>query len=134
MLSLPDHQKRKTIVIVEDDDDFRWLVQKMLAGLDAGALELIGAPDGRSALSAIADRRPDLVILDLDLPDMNGWEVFMAMRQEPETASIPVIILSSEGTRLDRSFGIQVAQVHDYLVKPCLPSRLRQSVEAALEF
>jgi DNA-binding response OmpR family regulator len=134
MLSLPDHQKRKTIVIVEDDDDFRWLVQKMLAGLDAGALELIGAPDGRSALSAIADRRPDLVILDLDLPDMNGWEVFMAMRQEPETAGIPVIILSSEGTRLDRSFGIQVAQVHDYLVKPCLPSRLRQSVEAALEF
>ncbi len=134
MLSLPDHQKRKTIVIVEDDDDFRWLVQKMLAGLDAGALELIGAPDGRSALSAIADRRPDLVILDLDLPDMNGWEVFMAMRQEPETARIPVIILSSEGTRLDRSFGLQVAQVHDYLVKPCLPSRLRQSVEAALEF
>ena len=75
---------------------------------------------------------PSLVILDLGLPDMNGWEVFMAMRQEPESARIPVIILSSEGTRVDRSFGLQIAQVHDYLVKPCLPSRLRQSVVTAL--
>jgi DNA-binding response OmpR family regulator len=54
------------------------------------------------------------------------------MRKEPHSAHVPVIILSSEGTRLDRSFGVQVAQVHDYLVKPCLPSRLRESVETAL--
>ena len=132
MLSLPDDQQKKTIVVVEDDDDFRWLVLKMLAGLEGGAVEIIGTADGRSAIDAIRANAPSLVILDLGLPDMNGWEVFMAMRQEPESARIPVIILSSEGTRLDRSFGLQIAQVHDYLVKPCLPSRLRQSVVTAL--
>jgi DNA-binding response OmpR family regulator len=104
----------------------------MLAGLEGGTVEIIGAADGRSGIDAIRANAPSLVILDLGLPDMNGWEVFMTMRQEPESARIPVIILSSEGTRIDRSFGLQVAQVHDYLVKPCLPSRLRQSVVTAL--
>lgn len=132
MLSLPDYQKKKIIVVVEDDDDFRWLLLKMLDGLEAGPVEVIATADGRTGLTAIHERAPDLVILDLGLPDMHGWEVFMAMRQAPDSARIPVIILSSEGTRLDRSFGLQVAQVHDYLVKPCLPSRLRQSVTAAL--
>jgi DNA-binding response OmpR family regulator len=133
MLSSPDNRTgRKTIVVVEDDDDFRWLVLKMLAGLNRGQVDLIGAADGHSALRTIQDCSPDLVILDLGLPDMHGWEVFMAMRKEPHSAHVPVIILSSEGTRLDRSFGVQVAQVHDYLVKPCLPSRLRESVETAL--
>lgn len=132
MLSRSDIQKKKTIIVVEDDDDFRWLVLKMLTGLESVAVEIIGAADGRSAIDAIHNCSPDLVILDLGLPDMNGWEVFMAMRAAPDSARIPVIILSSEGTRVDRSFGLQVAQVHDYLVKPCLPSRLRQSVATAL--
>jgi DNA-binding response OmpR family regulator len=132
MLPLPNEPQKKTIVVVEDDDDFRWLVLKMLADIEGGAVEIIGAVDGQSALSTIRLRLPELVILDLGLPDMHGWEVFMAMRQAPETARIPVIILSNEGTRIDRSFGLQVAQVHDYLVKPCLPSQLRESVVAAL--
>jgi CheY-like chemotaxis protein len=132
-MSPPSHtSQKKTVLVVEDDDDFRWLVVQMLAGLRNGEVEVVGTANGRSALEAIAARAPDLVILDLGLPDMNGWEVFVAMRQAPSTAHVPVIILSSGGTRIDRSFGLQVAQVHDYLVKPCLPSRLRQSVEAAL--
>ena len=132
MPSGPEDHKIRTIVVVEDDDDFRWLLVRMLDGVTGGPVEVIAAADGRSALRAIHERTPDLVILDLGLPDMHGWEVFMAMRQEPDSARIPVIILSSEGTRIDRSFGLQVAHVHDYLVKPCLPSRLRQSVAAAL--
>lgn len=132
MLSLPDYQKKKTILVVEDDDDFQWLIMKMLAGLEDDGVEIIGATDGRTAIETMLHSPPDLVILDLDLPDMSGWEVFLAMRQAPSSARVPVIILSNEGTRLDRSFGLLVAQVHDYLVKPCLPSRLRQSVTSAL--
>ena len=132
MLPPSDRSQRQTIVVVEDDDDFRWLVVQMLAGVGEGAVDIISAADGRSGIRAIREHAPSLVILDLGLPDMNGWEVFMAMRQEAESARIPVIILSSEGTRIDRSFGLQVAQVHDYLVKPCLPSRLRESVVTAL--
>jgi DNA-binding response OmpR family regulator len=120
---------KKKIVVVEDDADFRALVQLMLG---QGQFELISADSGQGGLDAIRAHRPDLVILDLMLPDMSGWEVFMAMRAAPASAEIPVIILSSAGTRHDRSFSLQVAQVHDYLVKPCLPSRLRASVASAL--
>jgi len=116
-------------MIVEDDPDFRTLVRMMLGG----ELEMIAVEDGRAAMPAIREQQPDLVILDLMLPDMNGWEIFMAMRAEAASANIPVIILSCIGTRHDRSFGLQVARVHDYLVKPCLPSRLRASVASALD-
>lgn len=120
---------KKKVVVVEDDDDFRALVALMLADPH---LELIPTASGQAGLDAIRDQRPDLVILDLMLPDMSGWDVFIAMRAEPASADIPVIILSSVGTRHDRSFGLQVAQVHDYVTKPCLPSRLRASVASAL--
>jgi DNA-binding response OmpR family regulator len=120
---------RKTVVVVEDDPDFLSLVRMMLRPDD---IELVAVETGQSALRAIQEHQPDLVILDLMLPDMNGWEVFRAMRAEAASAQTPVIILSSLGTRHDRSFGLQVAQVHDYLTKPCLPSRLRASVAAAL--
>jgi DNA-binding response OmpR family regulator len=121
--------QKKKVLLVEDDDDFRTLVRMMLS---AGDVQMIMAEDGGRAMQAIREHRPDLVILDLMLPDMNGWEIFMAMRDETVSANIPVIILSCIGTRLDRTFGLRVARVHDYLVKPCLPSRLRASVAAAL--
>jgi DNA-binding response OmpR family regulator len=120
---------RKKVVVVEDDPDFQTLLGMMLA---PGSMEVILAGSGDNGLAAIRAHHPDLVILDLMLPDMSGWQVFMTMREEADSAAIPVIILSSLGTRHDRSFGLQVAQVHDYLTKPCLPSQLRASVAAAL--
>lgn len=125
-------EEKKKVLIVEDDPDFLVLLHMILAADGAEVPELIDVDTGASAIEALHRHHPDLVILDLMLPDMNGWEVFMALRQEADTAQTPVIILSSEGTRHDRSFGLQVAHVHDYLVKPCLPSRLRRSVASAL--
>jgi len=122
-------QDKKRVVVVEDDADFQKLVDMMLSGAD---VEIVAAADGQGALDAIRAHAPDLVILDLLLPDMNGWEVFMQMRREDESSNVPVIILSGVGTRYDRTFSLQVAQVHDYLTKPCLPSRLRASVASAL--
>ncbi|MGH2522940.1 MAG: response regulator [Anaerolineales bacterium] len=123
-------QPKKKIVIVEDDEDFLALVDMILA--DAG-VEIIPALEGTQGLKAIRAHKPDLVILDLLLPDMNGWEVFLRMRSEAASERTPVIILTSQGTRTDRTFSLQVARVHDYLMKPCLPSQLRQSVASALQ-
>ena len=120
--------RKPKVMLVEDDADFRTLVRMILGG----DLEIISIGEGTGAMDAIRQHQPDLVILDLMLPDMNGWEIFMAMRTEAASANIPVIILSCVGTRHDRSFGLQVARVHDYLLKPCLPSRLRASVASAL--
>jgi two-component system, OmpR family, response regulator VicR len=126
---LRGREGRKRVVVVDDDSDFRALIALMLVDSD---LDLISVENGQAGLVAIRAQQPDLVILDLMLPDMNGWEVFMAMRQAAASADIPVIILSSAGTRHDLSFGLQVAHVHDYVTKPCLPSRLRASVASAL--
>lgn len=121
---------KKKIVVVEDDEDFVALVRMILSN---GEVEIISASGGARGLEAIRLHRPDLVILDLMLPDMHGWEVYMRMRSETETQDTPVIILTSQGTRHDRNFSLQVARVHDYLMKPCLPSQLRQSVASALK-
>src|SRR5258708_23588673 len=120
---------KKKVMVVDDDVDFSTLVRMILSD---GDLEMIAVAAGMGAMPAIRAQQPDVVILDLMLPDMNGWEIFMAMRDEAQCADIPVIILSCVGTRHDRSFGLQVARVHDYLLKPCLPSRLRASVASAL--
>jgi DNA-binding response OmpR family regulator len=120
---------RKTVVVIEDDEDFLGLVKLMLA--DTG-LQVVPALGGREGLDAIRQYQPDLVILDLVLPDISGWEVFMQMRAEPAISETPVIILTNQGTRVDRNFSLRVAHVHDFLMKPCLPSQLRQSVASAL--
>lgn len=119
------------IVVVEADEEFVHLIPVILA--DWGA-QLVMTRTGRAGLDAIRENSPDLVILDLALPDMNGWEVFIQLRDmSPQATLPPVIILADEGTRLDRTFSLQVAQVHDYLMKPFLPSQLQESVAEALK-
>jgi DNA-binding response OmpR family regulator len=128
-METPVEGNQKTVVVIEDDEDFLGLVKLMLA--DTG-LQIVPALGGREGLDAIRQVQPDLVILDLVLPDLSGWEVFMQMRAVPATSETPVIILTNQGTRVDRNFGLRVARVHDFLMKPCLPSQLRQSVVSAL--
>jgi DNA-binding response OmpR family regulator len=118
------------IVIVESDEDFLHLIQMTLA--DCGG-ELLSAGNGRDGLALISACQPEAVILDLALPDMSGWEVYIQLREHSAARPAPpVIILADEGTRLDRTFSLQVAQVHDYQMKPFLPSQLRKSVMEAL--
>jgi DNA-binding response OmpR family regulator len=120
--------EKKTIVVIDDDEDFLALVRMMLA---ENQFQIIPALTGQAGLDAIRAHRPDLVILDLALPDISGWEVFVQMRAEAATSQTPVIVLTNKGTRVDRTFGLRVAHVHDFLTKPCLPSQLRQSVASA---
>ncbi len=120
----------KKIVVVEADEDVLHLIQMTLA--DCGA-EVLSAGSGTDGLALINASRPAAVIIDLTLPDMNGWEIFIQLRDCTwAKVAPPVIILADQGTRLDRTFGLQVAQVHDYQVKPFLPSQLRKSVTEAL--
>ena len=130
-MSLPNSPLHpKKIVVVEADEDFLHLIHMTLA--DCGA-DVLSAGSGQEGLTLIRSTQPDAIILDLALPDMNGWEVYIQLYDHKLTrAAPPVIILADEGTRLDRTFSLQVAQVHDYQVKPFLPSQLRKSVMEAL--
>lgn len=118
-----------TILVIESDEDFSKLLQMMLA--DCGA-EVIFKTSGAAGLEYLRTQPVQLILLDLILPDMNGWEVYLQIRQKADQTPAPVIVLSEQGTRVDRTFGLRVAQVHDYLIKPFMPSQLRQSVAAAL--
>ena len=92
-LALP----KKKIVVVEADEDFLHLIRVTLA--DCGA-ELVAAGSGRAGLEVIRQDHPDLAILDLALPDMSGWEVFIQLRcNKSEDRTLPVIILAAVGTQ-----------------------------------
>jgi DNA-binding response OmpR family regulator len=131
-MTQPDLERpKKKIAVVEADEDFLHLIQVALADCRA---EFVSASSGRAGLELIRQEQPDLVILDLALPDMSGWEVFIQLRCDtPSDGSPPVIILADVGTRIDRTFSLLVAQVNDYQLKPFLPSRLRHSVRHALK-
>ncbi len=119
----------KTVVCIEDDPEFLALMQLMLYDTNVKVIPAIG---GEAGLQAVRDHRPDLVLLDLMMPDMNGWDVCREMRSDASLREIPVIVVTALSTRYDKIYGERVAKVADYITKPFMPSQLRDSVYAAL--
>jgi len=116
------------VLIVEDDQD--------IAALIAHYVEKAGhqpeiVPDGGRALAAVRDAPPDLVILDLMLPGMNGLEVCKALRLDSRTAALPVIMLTARGEESERILGLD-SGADDYIVKPFSPNELMARVRALL--
>lgn len=122
-------KRPKKILCVEDDRDFLDLLVLMLSNDE---VEIEVAYGGEDGLEKIRNFKPDLVLLDLMMPDLHGWEVYMKMKADEELRNIPVIVVTALGTRYDKNFGLKVAKVEDYITKPFLPSHLRQSVDTAL--
>jgi DNA-binding response OmpR family regulator len=116
------------ILIVEDDRDIAELLQRYLtrAGHVTDALG-----DGRAALAAIGSRVPDLVILDLMLPGLDGLEVCRALRRAPDTRALPIIMLTARTEESDRIVGLELG-ADDYVTKPFSPSELVARVGALL--
>ncbi len=122
-------RKRKVILCIEDDQDFIDLVKLMLSSEEVEVLSALG---GETGLRLAELKAPDLVLLDLMMPDMHGWEVYMKLRADERLRDTPVIVVTALATQYDRNFGLGVAGVNDYITKPFMPARLRQSVEQAL--
>jgi DNA-binding response OmpR family regulator len=116
------------ILIVEDDRDIAELLQRYLAR--AGHLtDALG--DGRDALEFIRARVPDLVVLDLMLPGVDGLEVCRTLRRTPETRALPIIMLTARTEEADRIAGLELG-ADDYVTKPFSPSELVARVGALL--
>ncbi len=77
----------------------------------------------------VRDMHPDLVLLDLMMPDMDGWEVYQQMKAEESTRNIPVIIVTAKAQNIDKVLGLHIAKVDDYIAKPFGPQELVDSVE-----
>lgn len=116
------------IIIVDDDELFSDIACEVLA--DAGHM-VSAAHDGESAMAAIAESEPDLLILDYNLPGISGLEILRRARANPATQRVPAMMLTREDGRLLKArAGHDGAD--DYLVKPCAPATLVRHVEALL--
>lgn len=120
----------KTILIIEDDKFLRQLIVQKLLKEEYNVSEAV---DGEEGIKKIKEEKPDLVLLDLILPGIDGFEVLSRMKKDEEISSIPVIILSNLGQREDVERGLNLGAV-DYLIKAHFtPGGIIEKVKNALK-
>jgi DNA-binding response OmpR family regulator len=115
----------KTILIVDDEPK---IVQLARDYLEHAGMRVVTASDGKFALSAARAEKPDLIVLDLGLPEMDGLDVTRALRRE---SSVPIIMLTARGEETDKLVGLELG-ADDYIVKPFSPKELVARVRAVL--
>lgn len=114
----------KKILVVEDDPDNRRIVAKVLA---VEGYNVVEAMDGLEALSKVKAENPDLILMDLALPNMDGWEATRQLKADPLTRAIPVVALTAVAMRGDEERA-RAAGCDDYLSKPARPAAIRAIV------
>ena len=118
---------KKKILIVEDNADLLKVLQLLLKD----SYEPIPAMKGRQAVDIAAAERPDLILLDIVLPDMNGLEIARLMRQHPETQSMPILAMTAKVSRIDEEDCI-LSGCDDFIAKPFTFEQLRPRIEKLL--
>jgi DNA-binding response OmpR family regulator len=122
-------KEKKKVVCIEDEPEMIDLVKLIL---DRKGFELTGAAGGHEGLEVIRRVKPDLVLLDLMMPDMDGWEVYQQMKADETLKHIPVIVVTAKAQSIDKVLGLHIAKVDDYVTKPFGPQELLQSVSKVL--
>jgi len=123
-------EERRKVVCIEDEPEMIDLIRLILS---RKGFELIGAVGGREGLETVRRVKPDLVLLDLMMPDMDGWEVYQQMKADEELKDIPVIVVTAKAQSIDKVLGLHIAKVDDYITKPFGPQELLESVYRILE-
>jgi two-component system response regulator VicR len=124
----PDKQTQR-VVVIEDDPEMIELVKLILT---KEGFQVSGATGGKDGLKIIEQFKPDIVLLDLMMPDMDGWEVYQSMKTNEGMKTIPVIIITAKAQSIDKVLGLHIAKVDDYITKPFSPSELASSVRKVL--
>jgi len=119
----------KRVICIEDDPGIIDLIKMILI---RKGFKVIGAVGGHEGLEAIKRERPDLVLLDLMMPDMDGWEVYHQMKASETMRKIPVIVITAKAQSIDKVLALHIAKVDDYLTKPFGPQELLDSLDKAL--
>ena len=120
----------KCILCVEDEPE---MIDLMRLILGRRGFEVKGANGGVEGLKMVRNELPDLVLLDLMMPDMDGWEVYQQMKADEKTKNIPVIVVTAKAQSIDKVLGLHIAKVDDYITKPFSPQDLMNSVEKVLK-
>jgi two-component system phosphate regulon response regulator PhoB len=119
---------RECILIVEDDENIQQLVGYNLA---KAGFHVLYADNGEQALATVKREQPDLLVLDLMLPGLNGFEVCRILRKDPQTRSLPIIMLTAKSEENDVSTGLDLG-ADDYITKPFSPRILVSRIKTAL--
>ncbi len=116
------------VLVVEDSVTQREMITDLLRG---SGLEVTVATDGVEALEKVQNQRPDLVVLDIVMPRMNGYEVCRRLKADPKTQNVPVVMCSSKGEEFDRYWGMRQG-ADAYIAKPFQPKELVGTVKQLL--
>jgi two-component system response regulator VicR len=117
------------LAYIEDEAEMIDLVRLILG---RRGYIVLGANGGREGLDLVRKELPDLVLLDLMMPDMDGWDVYHQIKSEEQTRDIPVIVITAKAQNIDKILGLHIAKVEDYISKPFSPQELLERVEQVL--
>jgi len=119
----------KKILVVDDEKDVLDLVRRILI---RGGFEVITALDGKEGLAKVYSEAPDLMILDINMPVMDGWEVCRKIRGDPLYKHLPIIMLTVRRTKKDQLKGLDLGS-DEYITKPFSPKELIARVKTVLQ-
>ncbi len=121
-----DQTSAKKILCIEDEPEMIDLIRLILG---RRGFDVHGAAGGMEGIRLVREILPDLVLLDLMMPDMDGWEVYQQMKADTATRDIPVIVVTAKAQNIDKVLGLHIAKVDDYIAKPFSPQELMDSVD-----
>ena len=119
----------KNILCIEDEPEMIDLIRLIL---NRHGFNVQGADGGREGLEKVRKNLPDLILLDLMMPDIDGWEVYQQIKADEKTSHIPVIVITAKAQNIDKVLGLHIAKVDDYISKPFSPQALLESVQKVL--
>jgi DNA-binding response OmpR family regulator len=117
------------VLVVDDEAPIRLLCR---VNLEAEGIEVVEASDGPSGLEAARTRSPDVILLDVMMPGLDGWQVAEELLDDERTSSIPIVFLTARAELRDRARGLDIGGV-DYVTKPFNPVELASLVREALD-
>ena len=123
------NDNRRKILIVDDE---RYILHILDFSLGAEGYEVITAGDGEQAVERSRSDKPDLIVMDIMMPKMDGFEACKAIKADPDTRNIPVIMLTAKGREVDKKRGLD-AGADEYLTKPFSPAKLIERVQVVLD-
>jgi CheY-like chemotaxis protein len=117
------------VMVVEDDPDIQKVIRMALRF--HGITDVVGAGSGEECMTIVSDVKPDVILMDVMMPRMDGYETCRRLKAEPATAHIPVIFLTAKAQQYERQLGLQAGAV-GYLIKPFDPMTLTDQIRSIL--
>lgn len=119
------------ILIVDDSSTIRAMIKRTITMAEVPVERFFEAPDGRAALQVMTEEKVDLVLADLNMPEMNGVEMTLEMQQDPQLAGIPVVVVSAEPD-VQKLEALKKDNIRGYIRKPFTPEGVRDAISGLL--